>query len=399
MPASWSEGSTADTDAVEESILHGLTSLQSDMDEANYNAKSAAAESLLGAKLQGLMKTKAVSSAAADPVETQAEEEEKEQGKPGPEEEALTQAVNTGQFDLRGSVGRLWNKEKKLNEVLAASYEGVGKSYEAQRRFRLQWAEQRRDGLRVERIQSHRQTVSDNLDCRYISFEKTWEEEGKGQAGFEAAKNYWASAIALWSKGALLHGKQHVKYNVRTKRPEVLYVKEKLHFSDAHIRTHREIEHVGAPASSSAPLPALPPPATTPLPQAKAKGKAGAPEEGRRRTTDDKEEAQRKRLKLDLAKSEKVRVTFNAASAAAHDLINVVSKGPAWSWANNEHSLHPVRQARRDVNLFRESSAFYQDWTVAENFALTVKKKYAADVVEQEFRRWGGGGLAARPHP
>ena len=90
-----------------------------------------------------------------------------------------------------------------------------------------------------------------------------------------------------------------------------------------------------------------------------------------------------------MARSEKVRVTFNAASTAVNDLIAVVSKDPEWSWANNEHSLHPVRQARRDVNLFRESSPFYQDWTVAENFALTVKKKYAADVVEQEFGRLG----------
>ena len=64
-------------------------------------------------------------------------------------------------------------------------------------------------------------------------------------------------------------------------------------------------------------------------------------------------------------------VNKNAASAAAHDLMAVVSKDPVWSWANNEHSLHPVRQA------------------VAENFALTVKKKYAAEVVEQEFGRLG----------
>ena len=163
---------------------------------------------------------------------------------PNAEEDAFSAAIKEGKFDLRGPIGRKWTKDLKLSDFLQQNYEKVGKNYEAQRRFRLQWAEQEREKLRTQRYQKHEHTLDDNLDAEYMCFEKSWEAEGKDAAGLQATKHYWASAISLWSKGVTLHHHEHIKFNARTHRPEVLYIKEKLRFTERHRWGRVETEDV-----------------------------------------------------------------------------------------------------------------------------------------------------------
>lgn len=70
-----------------------------------------------------------------------------------------TQAVDSGSFDLRGPTGNHWNIAKQ-NPILAERYKLIGKSYTAQRAFRIDWAKGEYDKLVVERTKSTMQKTS-----------------------------------------------------------------------------------------------------------------------------------------------------------------------------------------------------------------------------------------------
>ena len=307
------------------------------------------------------------------------------------EEQLLEEALKTGSFDLRGAVGRAWAAEKKLNKVLAKQYEELGKSYERQRAFRLQWAKQRKSELRKRRYETHEQSLSDNTECEYLSFLRVWEMEGKDVAGLEATKNYWISAMQLWSKGVTLHGKEHLKLNVRTKRPEVLYVREKITFSETHRWGMTQEQHSDPPDDNDGG-----PDGQTNTPNqpnnqgTKNKLPPGEPGNGGKvPKIDPVVEQTRKKLRERLQKADKIKGAMNAACSSAEDLLGIIAKDQEWSWANNEHALRELRGARSAIVTFKESSSFYRDWTVSDSFASLVKKKYKDDDAMAELSRLG----------
>jgi hypothetical protein len=69
------------------------------------------------------------------------------------------QAVDTGSFDLRGPTGHQWTLAKQ-NPNIAERYKAVGKSYLAQRNFRIDWAKGEYDKLRVDRTKTTMQKSS-----------------------------------------------------------------------------------------------------------------------------------------------------------------------------------------------------------------------------------------------
>jgi hypothetical protein len=48
-------------------------------------------------------------------------------------------ASETGNFDMRGTVGSVWSREVKNDSHLRMAYQAVGASYQAQRLFREKW--------------------------------------------------------------------------------------------------------------------------------------------------------------------------------------------------------------------------------------------------------------------
>ena len=70
-------------------------------------------------------------------------------------------------------------------------------------------------------------------------------------------------------------------------------------------------------------------------------------------------------------------------------MISVISKDGDWSWANNEHALKPLRQARTAITGFKDSSRFFQEWLVTDNFTSMARKKYDRKTIEEEFGRLG----------
>jgi hypothetical protein len=61
---------------------------------------------------------------------------------------------------MRGKVGTQWAYEKSRNAELAASYKAVGRSYQAQRLFRKEWATKVYTDLKEEREKTQTHAVA-----------------------------------------------------------------------------------------------------------------------------------------------------------------------------------------------------------------------------------------------
>ena len=79
---------------------------------------------------------------------------------PSDKQVAFSSALSAGTFDLRSGVGQTWQAMKKHDATLAAAYKAVGKSYEAQRSFRMAWAQTEHDSLERVRTKEQSQVVS-----------------------------------------------------------------------------------------------------------------------------------------------------------------------------------------------------------------------------------------------
>ncbi len=51
----------------------------------------------------------------------------------------LKKGLDEEGFDLRSAIGQMWQKAKAADKTMAANYASVGKSFGAQRDFRLTW--------------------------------------------------------------------------------------------------------------------------------------------------------------------------------------------------------------------------------------------------------------------
>ena len=79
-----------------------------------------------------------------------------------------------GKFDMRGSVGIKWAAEKKSNPALAAAYSAIGRSYQAQRKFRAEWAARTYSGMKESRIKKDSLMQSDLTMGQYEPFQVIW---------------------------------------------------------------------------------------------------------------------------------------------------------------------------------------------------------------------------------
>ena len=118
------------------------------------------------------------------------------------EEKLFLDAMSDGTFDLRGKIGKMWTAEKKRVKGLSDEYENVGKSYDAQRKFRQAWVAKKYECLRAERIKRDTVEQSDYVGGKYRSFQQVVKDEGDGTAGLKAAAKYFMNAYKVHQTGA-----------------------------------------------------------------------------------------------------------------------------------------------------------------------------------------------------
>jgi hypothetical protein len=78
-------------------------------------------------------------------------------------EKLFKDASETASFDMKSKVGQWWTREVKADKRLGESYASVGRSYDAQRRFRKEWAARKFLAARTTRLKEEKQSFKVGL--------------------------------------------------------------------------------------------------------------------------------------------------------------------------------------------------------------------------------------------
>lgn len=118
---------------------------------------------------------------------------------PASETEArLSEAIQTGGFDLRSSIGQSWAKALKNNADLKGAYDReVGRAAKAA--FRLQWAETKLKEAQTSRTKVYGEDfrIVNTKNGKYLSFKRVWDAEGNDLLGFRSALLYTSKCAAM----------------------------------------------------------------------------------------------------------------------------------------------------------------------------------------------------------
>lgn len=254
----------------------------------------------------------------------------------------LSEAVKVeGNFDMKGTIGKLWQQSKSTNPSLAQAYAEVGRSYAAQRSFRAEWARKEFAKVIAEKTYSETSRVTEVSSGTYEPFDCIVDREGgpSRRSSMRAATYYVVACLQMHKQRILaMPGTPWVKWNAMTRRCEFFYMKKGCNkaFEKSWALWQRQV-------SEGDNLPPAIPPKQFPQPfvegpdsaafakegKAKAKGKAKA-SPGK---VDGGEDEMKKQLHLLFRKMDLTKKQMATATSSGRDLLDLISHDNKWEWA------------------------------------------------------------------
>ena len=139
----------------------------------------------------------------------------------------MKDAMDAGNFDLRGALGQKWSKAKDASPSLAKDYAKVGRSYKAQREFRLRWLQCEYDSIIQKRSKTDSRRQLDEVKGLYKPFSVMVRDEGQDDAAVKACLNIVDECLRRQAAGKLAGGrKPWFRINPLSKRVEWLHLSE-----------------------------------------------------------------------------------------------------------------------------------------------------------------------------
>ena len=135
-------------------------------------------------------------------------------------------AAGTVPTDTKSAAGVMWRHALVDHPELAREYKGVGKSYAAQRKFRLAWANKKLAEVTEEKVEEEGEQAEDVMGGQYLPMNVIWREEGKDAAAVVATLNYVNKCVQYQTEGKLVKGRPWIEFNQMTGRNEFLYIKK-----------------------------------------------------------------------------------------------------------------------------------------------------------------------------
>ena len=314
-------------------------------------------------------------------------------------ESVLFNAVESGVLgtDMNSAEGQLWNTAKKDPSIKKA-YEAIGRSYKAQRNFRLQWAKEEAEKLKRQRVHSHTQSITGKINGKYRTFGQIWKDEGKDAVGFQVAENVAKTCIELHMKGKLLHGRPWLKFHSQFKVVEFLVVDEEVTQADREAWGYKDVPKVVG-TTAAAPQPGEPsgdndePPvvSTAPTEQGKKRTRKGSQTQGDDGAIDPPPRRPgNKELTKKFVELKQLRKRLSSATSDCSELVNVITSSTddgEWFYANNTVWLAPLRKARDDIEAVKKESPFWAAFALQEKFQAYAKTHFKQSRVEVELEK------------
>ena len=297
------------------------------------------------------------------------------------EHAAFREAVKTGTFDMRKTVGFKWAKALEADPDLKLAYKAVGKAYSKQREFRQNWAK----GVYNDKVQE-RSIKKENSQRslqkgEYLPVTVIFKREGKDSAALVATQHYIADCIRKAEKGETANGKPFIAWNSMTKRNEFYYLKES--HEDIYTETMTQqskwkmnaYAHSASAGTSGSAAPSVTTPAAAPsivstpseqkaAPKKKAnKNKAPADE----KTTDPPAKKQKNASAGKFAALDKLKKKWSSVTGAARNVLQLSVTQSGWMWASSPLVVNPLKEAQEVVDKFLNGEEFWRQWMVQDH--------------------------------
>ncbi len=252
---------------------------------------------------------------------------------------------------------------QKQNIGLAADYLAVGKSYNAQREFRLKWCKMELTKMETIQTEIEENEQSEYSQGEYLPFDVIVDREGgpKRAASVKAALHYALACQRFFKQNHMAGSKHFCEYNVMTQRWEFLFLRKGYRENFTKLwkmetRNYSISEVVSDASSSSGEVmastealgagPAAPAAPAAPAQKVekqvvatpKAKGlkrKAGEPaaEESPDQMA---KKVQKKEMDIGFRKLSSLRTRMASSSSTASDIAGYINRDRKWSWAKGD---------------------------------------------------------------
>ena len=293
-------------------------------------------------------------------------------------------------FGTLGSKGNpiagKWARYLRGDAAAKAAYDQLT-GQKAKSDFRANWCKGTYDSYMESKRYREKQTHTDISNGQYFSFGRILVEEGGGKAGRRAAANYALRCMALGGKWFLYdEWTQQLKfaYVVQGFRDtfEQEWVLEKV--SAQHEAAVTAGEAAASPSvtaasagagQSDAAEPALVEPKANA--KSKAKGKADTPTKGQAKSGAKRKDA----LCQAMLRAKKMKLDYNAATAAATQLQSSIQSDDGWGWARAECIAGDFKRAHADVDKVLKDDSFMRS-VLATTDLNELKRAFNAATLE-----------------
>lgn len=322
---------------------------------------------------------------------------------PDAETEMFWEASSKGKFDMKSRVGQIWSKEVLQDKKMRDAYGTVGKGYEAQRRFRADWAAKKFIALKTRREKKEISTQASRARGIHMPIKCIWVKEGKDAAAARATSNYILTCLHYHSKGETCNGVPYIEYNDFTRRYEFLYIKK--NYDNTHEKKWEVTEQEEAPDEEpaakkkvEAEVAAIAPPekkrkvvtkdAAAVPPKTPEKKKRGA-DKNNPVSVEAKQAAaaRRKLMSAKFAKVKSMKVRADAAQTRWSDILAQSTTASWKEWAQDDLCLKGMH-CKAALDEFKASSTVWTAWAhEAGGFDAYCKKTFDDELVENQLSR------------
>jgi hypothetical protein len=280
-------------------------------------------------------------------------------------EKLLRLAIDSGTFDMTGVIGKAWSQNKKSSPGLAQEYVALGKSYNAQREFRLKWCKIELAKIVTVKTEIEETVQTEYSHGEYLPFDVIVDREGGEHRmnSVKAALQYVMCCQRFFRQNHKAGNKHFCEYNEMTQRWEFLFLRKgfredftKLWRLESKASNPDEAEPAAsssgdglvvelddapeAAAGAAAPTPKkeAKPAVVVPTPKAAGKGNKRKAEQGPESPEQQAKKAQKKEMDLGFRKFAALRTRMAQSSSTAADINGYINRDRKWSWAKGDAS-------------------------------------------------------------
>ncbi|CAK0875843.1 unnamed protein product [Prorocentrum cordatum] len=302
-------------------------------------------------------------------------------------------ALHGGEIMARSAMGQKFATAMKNDEKLERDY-GKCKGRDRQRNFKKKWVKDTLNKLIEEKItEKEEDSITRGKRGKYKPFSIIVSDEGNDELAYKAALNVVKNCFKLMQAGKTFVGEPFSKTDMQSERVKFLHLDE---YVDSNFKRTKGTEKIFKKSDTETAGSAAEP--TTETPKTKQGQETRTPPKGKEPTTNPTKRQRgaqpdagqpRKAAKFSFTKALKAYADASKAQQSCKDVTHAVSTKADWQKAVGDGMVQDLREARKAVETFLESSPYWANVGLADNFQKWAKTNLEATDIVDETNRSG----------